>query len=85
MRCCIVVQTLQLLLVMMMMMMRLVVTAIRILTCQRRAPKKVLQLGSVYSGLGLNMMIIVRSTGRTSNSSLLQLLLIDCSTSVDGT
>jgi hypothetical protein len=84
MRCCIVVQTVQLLLVMMM-MMRLVVAAIRILTCQRSAPKKVLQLGSVYSGLGLNMMIIVRSTGRTSNSSLLQLLLIDCSTSVDST
>jgi hypothetical protein len=83
MRCCIVVQTLQLLLVMM--MMRLVVAAIRILTSQRRAPKKVLQLGSVYSCLGLNMMIIVRSTGRTSNSSLLQLLLIDCCTSVDGT
>jgi hypothetical protein len=81
MRCCIVVQTVQLLLVMMM-MMRLVVAAIRILTCQRRAPKKVLQLGSVYSGLGLNMMIIVRSTGRTSNSSL---LLIDCSTSIDST
>jgi hypothetical protein len=85
MRCCIVVQTLQLLLVMMMMMMRLVVAAIRILTSQRRAPKKVLQLGSVTSRLGLNMMIIVRSTGRTSNSSLLQLLLIDCCTSVDGT
>jgi hypothetical protein len=84
MRCCIVVQALQLLLVMMM-MMRLVVAAIRILTSQRRAPKKVLQLGSVYSGLGLNMMIIVRSTGSTSNSSLLQLLLIDCRTSVDST
>jgi hypothetical protein len=84
MRCCIVVQTLQLLLVMMM-MMRLVVAAIRVLTSQRRAPKKVLQLGSVTSRLGLNMMIIVRSTGRTSNSSLLQLLLIDCCTSVDGT